>query len=139
MACGSCFMILAPGDPAPAEAQRSLIARATAVLRRPSCASCGGRMVAIGSKAEAYRLAELRLLLTAGKIEGLRLQPRFPLVINHRRIGTYRADFAYKRERSLVEVVEDVKGADGWMTPIAKMKIAVFEALYDKEVAIIRR
>jgi len=66
------------------------------------------------SKAEARRYGELRLLLAAGQITNLRLQPRFVLQKAFVRDGakvravTYVADFEYYENGR--RVVEDVKG-----------------------------
>lgn len=66
------------------------------------------------SGAEARRYGELRLLLRAGKITALKLQPRYVLqeafVRNGRKIRsiTYVADFEYYEGGR--RVVEDVKG-----------------------------
>ena len=80
------------------------------------------------SKAEARRYGDLLMLGRAGKLDNLELQPSFPLVVNGIRVGTYRADFAY---RDLVGggelVVEDVKG---FRTPVYKLKKRLVEALY---------
>ena len=79
------------------------------------------------SKAEARRYAELRLLEKAGEIEGLELQPAFPLRVllttgtfagagaalagEYPTIGKYIADFRYFRlTPPMGWVVEDVKG-----------------------------
>lgn len=61
------------------------------------------------SKKEAKRYGDLILLQRAGVISDLKLQVKFPIVVDDALITTYVADFTYldaKGER----VVEDVKG-----------------------------
>jgi hypothetical protein len=60
--------------------------------------------IRFASAKEARRYSELKLLVRAGKITELRLQPKFKLVIEE----TYIADFEYIENGKLV--VEDVKG-----------------------------
>lgn len=70
--------------------------------------------ITFDSKAEAKRYQELKLLLVAGQISFLELQPKFvladPVTINGRRRPALRyvADFAYLTPSG--RVVEDVKG-----------------------------
>lgn len=92
--------------------------------------------IRFASKKEANRYCELRLLLKAGEISHLEIQPRFKLLINGAalryesgRPAFYVADFAYfdpSRER---RIVEDVK-SEATKTPIYKLKKALVEALY---------
>ncbi len=70
------------------------------------------------SKAEAKRYQELRLLERAGEITDLRLQPRYDLHVNGRKIGAYVGDFCYLTSHG-AEVVEDVKGMK---TPMYRWK-----------------
>ncbi len=60
------------------------------------------------SKHEAKRYRELKLLERAGQIRGLELQPRFPLVVNGKKICTYVADFVFHEDNR--RIVEDAKG-----------------------------
>jgi hypothetical protein len=62
------------------------------------------------SQKEAHRYSELKLLLKAGVIAKLELQPRFDLVVNDIPITTYVADFRYYDRERKETVVEDVKG-----------------------------
>ena len=64
------------------------------------------------SKREAARYGELKLLERAGRIRTLRLQPRFPLIVEGMMICTYVADFQYNEKvgEKWNFVVEDVKG-----------------------------
>lgn len=68
------------------------------------------------SRAEATRYEELKLLLKAGRIHNLELQPEYVLIppFIHPKHGKfrgvkYRADFRYVDESGVL-VVEDVKG-----------------------------
>jgi hypothetical protein len=79
------------------------------------------------SLAEGRRYEELKLLQYGGAIEGLELQPIFPLSVNGVKIGTYRADFTYRDCETGEQVVEDVKGV---ATPVYKLKAKLVRALY---------
>ena len=72
----------------------------------------GGQKVYIdriwfASKAEAKRYDELCILQAVSLISGLVVHPAFPLEVDGKQIGTYRADFRYLQNG--VEIVEDVK------------------------------
>lgn len=92
-----------------------------------------GMRFASQSEATRYRM----LLLVgeySGQIRNLELQPRFPLVVNGVKVGTYVADFRYEElvksgwpTDSWVDVVEDVKGMK---TPIYRLKAKLLLALY---------
>lgn len=64
--------------------------------------------ITFASKREAARYGVLRTLAQAGKISGLTLQPRFPLLVNGTKIGEYRADFRYVEGGKVI--IEDCKG-----------------------------
>lgn len=66
--------------------------------------------IRFASKREAKRYAELKLLERSGEIDGLELQPAFPLLVNGTKIGTYKADFRYTDRRTGAVVIEDCKG-----------------------------
>ena len=105
--------------------------------------------ITFASKKEATRYGELKLLVKAGEIRNLTLQPEFALEmasqhefefqgeVRHyrstRKVGTYRADFAYEvpavSRKKLVwkGVVEDVKG---FRTPVYRLKKKMVEAQY---------
>lgn len=83
------------------------------------------------SQAERRRYRELKRLAVAGIIEGLVLQPPFPLEVNGQKIATYKADFLYfDRERGQV-VVEDVKGVK---TPVYRLKKKLVKAIHGVEI-----
>lgn len=62
------------------------------------------------SKKEAARYQELVLLQLAGVIADLELQPKYDLLVNGVKIGTYMADFRYKDIATDETIVEDAKG-----------------------------
>lgn len=64
--------------------------------------------IKFASKREARRYGELKLLVRAHQITKLELQPRFPLIVNGKKVCTYVADFEYIEDGE--RVVEDVKG-----------------------------
>jgi len=92
------------------------------------------------SAKEAARYRELQLLEKAGEIHDLRLQPRFELNAAagslrtptgaHRKVGEYRADFAYTDTLG-AHVVEDVKG---FKTPLYRWKAKHMAAQYGIQV-----
>jgi hypothetical protein len=98
------------------------------------------------SKREAAEYARLKLRERAGEIEGLTLQPRFPIIVDGEHVRAlpnrlghrgrpleYRGDFAFfeggKRR------VLDVKGVD---TPDARLKRAIVQHIYKIEIEVIR-
>lgn len=91
------------------------------------------------SKVELNRGAELIRLQVAGEISRLRFQPSYNLIVEGTKVGQYRADFEYFEDGKTV--VEDTKPLK-YMDNEAKLKIALFNALYKKhglEVLISRR
>ena len=82
--------------------------------------------VKFASKKEAARFSELALLNKAGEISDLKLQPRFPCVVNGIKVCTYVADFEYINLDGEV-IVEDSKG---FKTPMYRLKKKLFEAIY---------
>ena len=97
------------------------------------------------SGAEANRYRELLLLVRAGEIQSLELQPVFPLVIDGKPVkirsdkrpnGTktkYSADFRYVDNRTGRTVIEDVKGFD---TTASRLRRAVVECIYGIEIVL---
>ncbi len=80
------------------------------------------------SKAEALRYLELRELAAQGKIEALRLQPRYDLYVDQLKVCRYIADFEYIETGKANRIVtEDVKGRK---TPEYKLKSRLFMILY---------
>ena len=92
------------------------------------------------SKKEGNRYKELKLLLKAGKISNLELQPRFLLQDGFKKNGRtfrkieYIADFRYIENGKTI--VEDVKGMQ---TDVFKLKHKIFEKVYPNlELKIIK-
>lgn len=81
------------------------------------------------STAEARRYLKLKLLLKAGTITDLELQPRFPLHVTNDtgrvHVGTYVGDFSYREAGQ--RVIEDVKGV---RTAMYRLKRKMVEAEY---------
>ena len=89
---------------------------------------------------ESRRYKELKLLLKAGEIQNLELQPHFLLQESFKKNGkTYRkieyiADFQYIENGKTI--VEDVKGIQ---TDVFKLKHKLFEKMYPElELKIIK-
>lgn len=55
--------------------------------------------ISFASKAEARRFAELKLMVKAGEIRDLELQPKYPLIVNGQTVASYTADFRYRHNR----------------------------------------
>jgi len=82
--------------------------------------------ITFASKREMIRYQELRISERAGIISGLRLQPRYPLVVKDVKVCTYVADFAYLDSKQQ-PCIEDVKGMQ---TPMYKLKKKLFSVCY---------
>lgn len=87
--------------------------------------------IKFASQREAKRYAELKLMEKAGKISGLKLQPKYsllePFVYRGEKVRglTYIADFEY-RENGFV-VAEDCKG---FRTDVYVIKLKLFKKQY---------
>ena len=88
------------------------------------------------SAKEARRCSELHLLLRAGHITALSIEPTFKLIIAGTPIKTsrgsvakYRPDFAYIEGNPGKPVAEDVK-TSATLTEASKLRMAVFRAAY---------
>lgn len=89
--------------------------------------------VSFDSKREADRWSELQLLEKAGEITALNRQVRFALMGQSGALKTsrgaghsYVADFTYFDKAEGRLTIEDVKG---FITPVAKLKLAIMEAM----------
>lgn len=89
--------------------------------------------VTFDSKAEARRYAELKLMQQGGLIQGLVLQPRFPLLVNDQKVGIYVADFQYWDLEEQTSVVEDVK-SPATKTAIYRLKKKIVHAIYGFDI-----
>ena len=85
--------------------------------------------ITFDSKKEARRYVQLKLLVKAGVVTKLELQPRYDLIINAVKCGFYKADFRYFENGR--EVVEDVKGMK---TPVYNLKKKLIKAIYGIEI-----
>ena len=84
------------------------------------------------SKAEGRRYEELKMMLDAGKIERLTLQPRYDLYGDGgMKVATYVADFTYLEDG--VWRVEDVK-SPATKTPVYRLKKKLMLACYGIDV-----
>ena len=83
--------------------------------------------ITFDSKKEAARYSDLRLLETAHHIMHLETQPRFPLMINGKRVATYIGDFKYWSPSENEWIVEDVK-SEATKTPVYRLKKKILEA-----------
>lgn len=89
------------------------------------------------SKTELKRAASLLLLQDAGEINSLRFHPRYDLIVNGRKIGTYVADAEYRRSDGKI-IHEDTKSPE-FVDKLSQLKIKLFEAIYGVEVTIPQR
>jgi hypothetical protein len=81
--------------------------------------------IRFASRMEARRFQELRMLERAGEISNLKLQTRWPLVVNGVKVCEYRPDFEY--DEGGRHVVEDVKGK---ATPEFRLKAKLMKAIH---------
>ena len=88
------------------------------------------------SLAEARRYMDLKRLQDAGEISQLRLQPRYPIVINGIPVCVYVADFSYIGSTGVV--VEDVKSA-GSRTPAYRLKNKLMRAVHGIDITEVER
>lgn len=94
--------------------------------------------ITFDSKAEATRYAELRMLERAKVITDLKLQPKFPLVVQGVLVATYIADFSYFEAGSTELVVEDVK-SPATKTAVYALKAKLLLALHGIAVKEVQR
>lgn len=89
------------------------------------------------SKAEARRYGELKLLARANEIRDLELQPQFLFEHNGVRIGSYKADFAYRLKHSDQRIIEDVKSpaSKTQAYQLRKRMMLAFHGIEVREVA----
>jgi len=85
------------------------------------------------SKHEGARYSELKLMLGANLIGGLKIHPVYPIVYKETRICDVELDFAYDRDGE--RIYEDAKGQD---TPYSQLKRKLVEAFYSIKVEIIK-
>lgn len=84
--------------------------------------------VRFASKAEGARYGFLKHRLADGLIAELELQPSFALLVQGgKKVGVYKADFAYIDCATGERVIEDVKGMK---TPVYRLKKKIVEAVH---------
>ena len=83
--------------------------------------------ITFDSKKEAARYSDLKLLETAHHIMHLETQPRFPLMINGKRVATHIGDFKYWSPSENEWIIEDVK-SEATKTPLYRLKKKILEA-----------
>ena len=76
----------------------------------------------------------LKQLEEKGTIKDLKLQVKFPVVVNKKRICSYIADFTYYDEFGYHVV--DVKSPITSKNPVFRLKKKLVEALYDFEIEL---
>lgn len=91
--------------------------------------------MAFGSKAEAKRAGELKILERAGEIRDLKFHTVHPLTVNGEVVGKYTDDASYI-EGSGVLVIEDTK-SKATLTEAAALRIRLFEAIYKIKVRLV--
>lgn len=94
--------------------------------------------ITFASIAEASRYGELRLMLAAGAIAELQIQPRYPLMVNGEKVGVYSADFQYIGSDGQV-VVEDVKGGNATKTEAYRLRKRLMKAVHGIEIEEVSR
>ena len=73
------------------------------------------------SKKEAKRYGDLLLLQKMNYIKDLEVQPKIPLIVNNKTIGSYIGDFRYFDNKSKKTIIEDVK-SKATITPLYRLK-----------------
>ena len=86
--------------------------------------------VSFMSAREARRFSELKLLERAGQIANLKLQPRYPLVVNGKKVCTYVGDFSFDERGKGGDWTPVVEDAKGYRTREYINKANLFEALF---------
>lgn len=86
------------------------------------------------SKNEMIRYKNLKILVKAGKIKFLRLQPAFDVKINGQHYCTYTADFTYFDVDKNQTIYEDVKVAITEKDPAYRLRKKAVELFYGIEI-----
>jgi hypothetical protein len=86
------------------------------------------------SKKEAKRYGDLLLLQKMNYIKDLVIQPKIPLIVNNKTIGSYIGDFKYFDNKLKKTVIEDVK-SKATITPLYRLKKKIL-ATYQPPVEI---
>lgn len=83
------------------------------------------------SQKEGLRYNHLKLLVRAGEITNLELQPKYKLTVNGKNCGFYKGDFRYT-ENGLT-ILEDVK-SPATKTAVYNLKKKLVKAIYDVDI-----
>ena len=86
------------------------------------------------SKKEAKRYGDLLLLQKMNYIKDLEIQPKIPLIVNNKTIGSYIGDFKYFDNKLKKTIIEDVK-SKATITPLYRLKKKIL-ATYQPPVEI---
>lgn len=101
------------------------------------CVSCGSpEFVYFGSKTEATRFPQLKLLRDFANITHLEFQPAFPIVHNGIKICIVKADFAYMRNGT--RIVEDVKAKGAPLTRAFTLGKKLVAAFHGVDITVVR-
>ncbi len=105
--------------------------------KETACLKCHNPVAYFPSQAELIRFKNLQVMQRAGVITDLQLQPKYPVVINGKKVCEYRADFKYNRGD--IPVVEDCKGSlnPKYHDPVFKLKQKLIEAIYGINISIV--
>ena len=106
-------------------------------VKQSACLECHNELYYFPSQAEFHRFRSLQLQQRAGMISNLELQPKYPVVINSKKVFTYLADFKYTKGSEVI--VEDVKGSlnKKYQDPVFKLKQKIIEAIYGFKISIV--
>lgn len=85
------------------------------------------------SRKEARYCEALKLRERAGQISNLELQPKFDLMVNGTKVGTYKADASYHDKGGKLHVI-DVKGGNATKTQLYRLKAKLMLACHGIEI-----
>jgi hypothetical protein len=96
------------------------------------CPKCGvkGMREYFPSMVELSRASTLIHMQLRGDISNLRFHPKYDLIVEGVKVCRYEGDSEYRQNGKTV--VEDVKANGDFMEDLAKLKIALFDALHAK-------
>ena len=90
--------------------------------------------IVFDSKKEARRYGELKLLMRAGLIKSLEIQPQFDVAIEGTHFCTYTADFAYFDVVRSYTIVEDIKSTGTAMDAAYRLRKKAAEIVHKIKV-----
>ena len=91
--------------------------------------------VVFASKKEMKRYAELKLLVRAGEVQDLELQPEFRVSINGQHYCTYTPDFAYTQHGE--RIVEELKSTGTVKDAAYRLRKKAAELFYGIKIKVI--